>query len=153
MALLFREQALLHKHQAAPICLGTGKFAKISKSGSLQYDYLTHYLFQAYASFLQSFNWKSFVVIYENEESLVRLQEVLKFPKRYEGVKLSLHQLDPLSDDYRPMLKQIKNSTDTQKFHIILDCSFEKIERVLMNADEIGMINDYYNFFITSLVS
>ena len=111
------------------------------------------YPLQAYASFLQSFNWKSFVVIYENEESLVRLQEVLKFPKRYEGVKLSLHQLDPLSDDYRPMLKQIRNSTDTQKFHIILDCSFEKIERVLMNANEIGMINDYYNYFITSLVS
>ena len=122
-------------------------------SSKIRSLYFLFHLFQAYASFLQSFNWKSFVVIYENEESLVRLQEVLKFPKRYEGVKLSLHQLDPLSDDYRPMLKQIKNSTDTQKFHIILDCSFEKIERVLMNADEIGMINDYYNFFITSLVS
>ena len=108
---------------------------------------------QAYASFLKEFNWEKFVVIYENEESLVRLQEVLQYPKRYAGVKLSLHQLDPFSDDYRPMLKQIKNSTDPQKHRIILDCSFEKIERVLMNANEIDMINDYYNFFITSLVS
>ena len=29
VALLFREQALLHKHQAAPICLGTGTSTKL----------------------------------------------------------------------------------------------------------------------------
>ena len=90
------------------------------------------------------------VVIYENEESLVRLQELLKFPRRHDSVKMTLRQLDPMSDDYRPMLKEIKKSPDT---NIVLDCAFEKIENVLRQADEIGLVNDYYSYFITSLVS
>ena len=58
-------------------------------------------LSKAYADLIVQYNWKSFVIVYENEESLVRLQEVLKLPKHYEGIKIILKQLDPTSDDYR----------------------------------------------------
>jgi ionotropic glutamate receptor len=103
---------------------------------------------QAYASFVKEFNWKSLVVIYENEESLVRLQEILKFPKKFDGFKMVLYQLNPLSDDYRPMFKTIFKSGEKK---IVLDCSFEKIERVMLQAKEIGLITEYYSYFITSL--
>ena len=89
------------------------------------------------------------VIVYENEQSLVRLQELLKHPKRHESLRITVRQLDPYSDDYRPMLKKIQKSADNK---IILDCSFEKIERVLEQAEEIGIINAYYSYFITSLV-
>jgi hypothetical protein len=39
--------------------------------------------------------------VYESEESLVRLQELLKMPRSYEDVKITLKQLDVDTDDYR----------------------------------------------------
>ena len=58
-------------------------------------------LSKAYADFILKFGWKSFIIVYEDEESLVRLQEVIKFPKQYDGVRISMWQLDPFSVDYR----------------------------------------------------
>ena len=48
------------------------------------------------------------------------------------------------------MLKEVKKSAETR---IILDCAFDKIESVLRQANEIGMITDYHAYMITSLVS
>ena len=48
------------------------------------------------------------------------------------------------------MLKAIRRTGETR---IVLDCAFEKIEEVLKQADSVGLISDYYNYFITSLVS
>lgn len=86
--------------------------------------------------------------MYEDEESLIRLQEVMKFPQTYEGVQITFKQLDSLSDDYRPMLKEIRKSGESK---IVLDCTFEKIAEVLRQANEIEMINDYHSYIITSL--
>ena len=47
------------------------------------------------------------------------------------------------------MLKAIRRTGETR---IILDCSFDKIEAVLKQADSVGLVTDYYNYFITSLV-
>lgn len=59
---------------------------------------------------IESLGWRSFVVIYENEESLVRLQEIIKYPDNYDDVQMSLWQLDPDSDDYRWAVFALKNS-------------------------------------------
>ena len=48
------------------------------------------------------------------------------------------------------MFKAIRRTGETR---IILDCPFDKIENVLRQADSVGLITDYYNYFITSLVS
>lgn len=121
---------------------------------------------------MKSWGWKSFTIIYETNEGLVRLQELLKaygssdFP-------ITVRQLTD-TGDYRyadsieivnemklnintwisvvpsPLLKQIKNSAEA---HIILDCSIEKIYEVLKQAQQIGMMSDYHSYLITSLVS
>jgi Receptor family ligand binding region. len=52
--------------------------------------------------------------------------------------------------DFRPLLKQIKNSAES---HIVLDCSTERIYEVLKQAQQIGMMSDYHSYLITSLVS
>ena len=36
---------------------------------------------QAFSNLLDNLGWKSLVILYENEDSLVKLQEVLKLPK------------------------------------------------------------------------
>ena len=88
------------------------------------------------------------MILYENEEGLVRLQEVIKMPKTFSGMKVTLRQLDMETTDYRPLLKEIKKSEETR---IVLDCDYDKIEMILQQANEIELMTDYHNYLITSL--
>ncbi|XP_047363582.1 glutamate receptor ionotropic, kainate 2 isoform X10 [Vespa velutina] len=103
-------------------------------------------LSKAYVDLVKAWGWKSFTIIYENNEGLVRLQELLKAhgPSEF---PITVRQLSEGSE-YRPLLKQIKNSAES---HIVLDCSTERIYDVLKQAQQIGMMSDYHSYLITSL--
>lgn len=103
-------------------------------------------LSRAYVDIVRAWAWKSFTIIYESNEGLVRLQELLKAhgPSEF---PIAVRQLSA-SGDYRPLLKQIKNSAEA---HIVLDCSTEKVYDVLKQAQQIGMMSDYHSYLITSL--
>lgn len=49
----------------------------------------------------------------------------------------------------RKLLKEVKK---TGEVHIVLDCATEKIQEVLKQAQQIGMMTAYHNYLITSLV-
>uniref|UniRef100_A0A8D8RHZ1 Glutamate receptor 1 n=1 Tax=Cacopsylla melanoneura TaxID=428564 RepID=A0A8D8RHZ1_9HEMI len=103
-------------------------------------------LSKAYVDLVKAWGWKSFTIIYETNEGLVRLQELLKAhgPTEY---PIRVRQLGE-GNDFRPLLKQIKNSAES---HIVLDCSTERIYEVLKQAQQIGMMSDYHSYLITSL--
>lgn len=103
-------------------------------------------LSKAYVDLVRAWGWKSFTIIYETNEGLVRLQELLKAhgPSEF---PIAVRQLSD-SGDYRSLLKQIKNSAEA---HIVLDCTTEKIYDVMKQAQQIGMMSDYHSFLITSL--
>ena len=63
---------------------------------------LLHLLFKAFVDLVKALKWKSFVVLYEDSEGLVRLQEVLKLSPNQKDVKITIRQLiaGP-GDDYR----------------------------------------------------
>ncbi|XP_034829304.1 glutamate receptor ionotropic, kainate 2 isoform X2 [Maniola jurtina] len=103
-------------------------------------------LSRAYVDLVRAWGWKSFTIVYENSEGLVRLQELLKAHGPSE-LPVAVRQL-PDSHDYRPLLKQIKNSAES---HIVLDCATERIRDVLQQAQQIGMMSDYHSYLITSL--
>lgn len=128
------------------------------------------YSFQAYVDLVRAWGWRSFTIVYENSDGLVRLQELLKAHGPSE-LPVSVRQL-PDSHDYRytytserlyilveselrqnflcrPLLKQIKNSAES---HIVLDCATDRIRDVLQQAQQIGMMSDYHSYLITSLV-
>lgn len=126
---------------------------------------------QAYVDIVKSWGWKSFTIIYETNEGLVRLQELLKahgpseFPitvrqlpdtndYRWDKVlaikRMVLYLMCCFSPRCRPLLKQIKNSAVA---HIVLDCSTDKIYDVLKQSQQIGMMSDYHSYLITSLVN
>lgn len=69
-------------------------------------------------------------------------------PKTFSGMKVTLRQLDMETNDYRPLLKEIKKSEETR---IVLDCDYDKIEMILQQANEIELMTDYHNYLITSL--
>ncbi|XP_055382987.1 glutamate receptor ionotropic, kainate 2 [Condylostylus longicornis] len=103
-------------------------------------------LSKAYVDIVKAWGWKSFTIIYENNDGLVRLQELLKAHAQSPLI-ITVRQLSD-NGDYRPLLKQIKNSAEA---HIVLDCSTGKIYEVLKQAQQIGMMSDYHSYLITSL--
>ncbi|CAG0878614.1 unnamed protein product [Darwinula stevensoni] len=100
----------------------------------------------AYLDLLKELNWKSFTILYESNEGLVRLQEILK-AKDPENFKVLVRQLSA-DGDHRPLLKSLKKAGQT---HILLDCETPKIHQVLTQAQQIGLITAYHNYIVTSL--
>ena len=49
----------------------------------------------------------------------------------------------------RPLLKRIKKSGNTR---LVLDCRLSVLRPILDQALEIGMMNQYFSYLITSLV-
>ncbi|KAK8395880.1 hypothetical protein O3P69_005773 [Scylla paramamosain] len=100
-------------------------------------------LSQAYYDILKELKWKSFVVLYDSNESLVRLQKLLQDS----SWKVHIRQLVP-NTDHRPLLKQIRWSTETR---ILVDVRQDMIYDVLRQAGQVGLMTQYYSYFITSL--
>ncbi|XP_014247084.1 glutamate receptor ionotropic, kainate 2-like isoform X2 [Cimex lectularius] len=99
---------------------------------------------------VEDMDWGSYTIIYEKEEALIRLQGILKAHNKgltAEGhVPFTAWQLE--GDDYRPILKEIEQSTET---HIILDCSTDKIIDILEQAKQVNMMGDYHSYVLTAL--
>ncbi|XP_068238713.1 glutamate receptor ionotropic, kainate 2-like isoform X2 [Palaemon carinicauda] len=103
-------------------------------------------LSKAYLDLVRLFQWKSFCILYEDNEGLVRLQELLKTPSPNE-FRVSIRQL-PRGDDYRPLLSEVKAALEQ---NIILDCKTDKVADVLRQAQQIGMMSSFHNYIISSL--
>ncbi|XP_023349760.1 glutamate receptor ionotropic, kainate 2 isoform X2 [Eurytemora carolleeae] len=104
---------------------------------------------KAYLDLLSAYSWKSFTILYEDNEGLIRLQDLLKLTDEMGEDKIVVRQLRPgPSKDYRPLLKEIKNA-GTRK--IILDCVADNIQEILRQAQQVGMMTAYHNYIITSL--
>ncbi|XP_034244808.1 glutamate receptor ionotropic, kainate 2-like isoform X2 [Thrips palmi] len=101
---------------------------------------------QAIVALLEDMAWKSFTIIYEDDEALFRLQEVLKAHGPADA-PITVRRLgdDP---DYRPLLKEIRNSTETR---IVLDVAPDKIMEIFRQARQVKMMGDYISYLVTSL--
>ncbi|GBP84886.1 Glutamate receptor ionotropic, kainate 2 [Eumeta japonica] len=92
-------------------------------------------LSRAYVDLVRVWGWKSFTIVYENSDGLVRLQELL----RHTGTARV---------GAATRLSRLQNSAES---HIVLDCATERIRDVLQQAQQIGMMSDYHSYLITSL--
>ncbi|CAH0555475.1 unnamed protein product [Brassicogethes aeneus] len=104
---------------------------------------------QGLAEIVRSLQWEKFVIVYETEEALIKLQEVLKLQEYDEESKIGItfKQLGS-KEDYRPLLKDIETSSITR---VILDCHLSKIIPVLQQAQEVNMLEIFHSFFLTHL--
>ncbi|XP_076358702.1 glutamate receptor ionotropic, kainate 2-like [Tachypleus tridentatus] len=103
-------------------------------------------LSKAYYEYVKHKNWKSFAIVYEENEALVRLQELLKDPsirKRRVIVKQFVQ-----GRDYRKIIKELGRA-GVKNF--IIDVPSEKIRTVLKQAQQVDMMSEYHNYFLTSL--
>uniref|UniRef100_A0A8D2L181 Glutamate receptor n=1 Tax=Varanus komodoensis TaxID=61221 RepID=A0A8D2L181_VARKO len=73
------------------------------------------------------YNWKIVTVVYEDSTGLIRLQELIKAPSRY-NIKIKIRQLPSGNKDARPLLKEMKKG---KEFYVIFDCSHETAAEIL----------------------
>lgn len=101
---------------------------------------------RALADLITDYDWKTFTIIYEDDYSLMRLQDILQL----HGPSDSSIVLRQLSDDgdFKPMLKEISSHGETR---IILDCGVEKVLDVLNQATVVKMLGEYQSYIITTL--
>ncbi|KAL1131963.1 hypothetical protein AAG570_011574 [Ranatra chinensis] len=108
-------------------------------------------LAKALVAVIEDMDWTSFTLIYENTDSLVRMQELLKAHDSQliseDRVPFTVWQLGE-GPDYRPLLKEIQMTSETR---IVLDCSVDKILAVLHQAKQVKLMGEYHSYILTSL--
>ncbi|XP_068613662.1 glutamate receptor ionotropic, kainate 3-like [Brachionichthys hirsutus] len=96
---------------------------------------------------VQFLKWKTATVVYDDSTGLIRLQELIMAPSRY-NIRLKIRQLPLDTQDARPLLKEMKRS---REFRIIFDCSHQMAAQILKQAQTMGMMTEYYHYIFTTL--
>ncbi|EPY79748.1 hypothetical protein CB1_000897008 [Camelus ferus] len=89
-------------------------------------------LSRAILDLVQFFKWKTVTVVYDDSTGLIRLQELIKAPSRY-NLRLKIRQLPADTKDAKPLLKEMKRG---KEFHVIFDCSHEMAAGILKQENE-----------------
>ncbi|KAM7133338.1 glutamate receptor ionotropic, kainate 1 [Molossus nigricans] len=93
------------------------------------------------------YDWRSVTVVYEDSTGLIRLQELIKAPSRY-NIKIKIRQLPSGNKDAKALLKEMKRG---REFYVIFDCSHGTAAEVLKQILFMGMMTEYYHYFFTTL--
>lgn len=97
-----------------------------------------------------SFRWKYFAVIYDDDDALIRLQDIFSMntrPGMMNKQTVKFYKLPSDSDDFKPVLKEISKSTVNQ---VMLDCSLKNTYSVLQQSVDVGMMSEYLSYLIAS---
>ncbi|XP_015802886.2 LOW QUALITY PROTEIN: glutamate receptor ionotropic, kainate 2 [Nothobranchius furzeri] len=104
-------------------------------------------LSRAILDLVHFFKWKTVTVVYDDSTGLIRLQELIKAPSRY-NIRLKIRQLPTETKDAKPLLKEMKKA---KEFHVIFDCGHEMAAWILKQALAMGMMTEYYHYIFTTL--
>ncbi|XP_011502790.1 PREDICTED: glutamate receptor ionotropic, kainate 3-like [Ceratosolen solmsi marchali] len=103
-------------------------------------------LAKIYYLIIKDMKWKSFILLYDSTNSLIRLKLTLK---KLNTINYPIVFYRIINEtNYRYVLKDIKDSGEK---NIVIDCSYDILENLLYQALQVGIISDKYNLFITSL--
>ncbi|XP_023682004.1 glutamate receptor ionotropic, kainate 1 isoform X3 [Paramormyrops kingsleyae] len=102
---------------------------------------------RAILDIVQFYKWKTVTVVYEDSTGLIRLQELIKAPSRY-NIKVKIRQLPAGNRDARPLLKEMKKG---KELYVIFDCTHQTAADILKQILSMGMMTEYYHFFFTTL--
>ncbi|XP_072375700.1 glutamate receptor ionotropic, kainate 3-like, partial [Diabrotica undecimpunctata] len=103
---------------------------------------------------VEAYGWRSVVVLYEDEESLLTVEFLLQLNEikninEKKGKKILLKQLETTdSGNYRVALTEVKALGET---NYVLVCSTNILEEVLKQLQQVGMMTETYNYLITNL--
>ncbi|KAK7479657.1 hypothetical protein BaRGS_00029123 [Batillaria attramentaria] len=112
---------------------------------SLYPHYLT--LSRAYRDVIRYWGWERFTVLYEDNDGLTRVQEVLKAADQKPAM-ITVRKLQMVNNDYVNLLKDLK---DKGEYRFIIDCNVDKVRKILYAALKVRMISDLFHYFFTTL--
>uniref|UniRef100_A0AAR5Q5X3 Uncharacterized protein n=2 Tax=Dendroctonus ponderosae TaxID=77166 RepID=A0AAR5Q5X3_DENPD len=105
-------------------------------------------LTEAYWAIIQAWKWQTFTVLYEDDESLLRVSELILQAKQ-EGIIVTVEQLDrDGTGNYRDALKRVWR---TKQRFIVIDCHIDNLVEVLVQCQQVGMMTSDYSYFLTNL--
>uniref|UniRef100_A0AAQ4R3H4 Glutamate receptor n=1 Tax=Gasterosteus aculeatus aculeatus TaxID=481459 RepID=A0AAQ4R3H4_GASAC len=92
------------------------------------------------------FKWRKLTVVYEDGTGLMRLQELIKAPAKF-NLKIKIRQLTPGNQDARPLLKELKKD---KEFFILFDCSYRMAAELLKQTDAALMYDAVFMVAVAS---
>ncbi|XP_035383999.1 glutamate receptor ionotropic, kainate 2-like isoform X2 [Electrophorus electricus] len=104
-------------------------------------------LSRALLDLVHFFRWETVTVVYDDSTGLIRLQELIKAPSRY-NIRLKIRQLPAETKDAKPLLKEMKTA---KEFYVIFDCGHEIAAWILKQALSMGMMTEHYHYIFTTL--
>ncbi|XP_076391777.1 glutamate receptor ionotropic, kainate 2 isoform X2 [Megachile rotundata] len=95
---------------------------------------------------ITDYEWKTFAILYESTDSLIRTHRLLE---RWDAKShaIFLYHLGP-GPSYRKVIREIK---DAEIENIIIDCSINRLEEVLKQAQQVGVLSEKNKIIVTSL--
>ncbi|ENN72129.1 hypothetical protein YQE_11188, partial [Dendroctonus ponderosae] len=114
-------------------------------------------LTEAYWAIIQAWKWQTFTVLYEDDESLLRVSELILQAKQ-EGIIVTVEQLDrDGTGNYRNVHTRVflrdalKRVWRTKQRFIVIDCHIDNLVEVLVQCQQVGMMTSDYSYFLTNL--
>lgn len=92
---------------------------------------------------VKSFQWRTFAVIYDSSENLLRLQNAFSMTmdvNTFNKPKITFYKVPDDSNDYKPMLKSISKLGINQ---VLIDCSLKNTYSLLEQSIGVNMMNEY----------
>ncbi len=104
-------------------------------------------LAKAYLDLINEWGWQGFTILYEDTPWLPIIDVVMRnYTDKY---TVAVRQLDMTKNgNYRPILNQVKQFGDK---NIVICSSIEKLEEILRQAQQVGLLSDEHQVLITNL--
>jgi glutamate receptor, ionotropic, invertebrate len=104
-------------------------------------------LARAYLDLINAWSWQGFTILYEDAPWLPVIDVIMR--NYTDKFTVAVRELDVTANgNYRPILSQVKQSEDK---NIVICCSIERLEEVLKQAQQVGLLSDQHNILITNL--
>ncbi|XP_075739271.1 glutamate receptor ionotropic, kainate 2-like [Rhipicephalus microplus] len=103
---------------------------------------------KAFQDLVKAQRWKSFTIVYEKPEALVRLRGLLHLTQPGSlPIPVSLRLL-PEKMNPGIILREIAKNGES---NIVLDVATHKLGDLLRHAQRVGIVNEYHNFIVSTL--
>lgn len=105
-------------------------------------------LTQAHLDIITALEWESFSVIYTDNQRFLKIADFVKLVKDV-GIPVYVENLDLYHTmNYRPALRSLRESGQT---NFVIDCPIQHLKELLMQIQQVGMMTQNYNYFLTNL--
>lgn len=102
-------------------------------------------LSQGYRYIVREFHWKNLTLLYEDDNGLIRAQEIMKLEPTTE---VYLRKLEDNPESLYNMFTEMK---DNEEYRVVLDCKTSSIVHILHRALQCNALTENFHYFITNL--